>query len=101
MIYAPHAPEKAKLAEVVAQMQVIGAPAIHAVWQGDHYKALEGSHRLAAAAQLGLPVTIVEMAEGDYYDHDWADVAEKTVMAILTTDGYWTTAYDVETLIGG
>lgn len=53
-IYAIHAPEAEKLTEVMATMRELGAPTIRAVDCGDYLMALEGSHRLAAAAELGL-----------------------------------------------
>lgn len=53
-VYAIHAPEPGKLTEVVNEMRKLGAPTIRVVDCGDYLQALEGSHRLAAAAQLGL-----------------------------------------------
>jgi hypothetical protein len=73
-IYAIHAPDADKLAEVVAQMRTLGPPTIEVVDCGDYMMALEGSHRLAAAAQLGLvPELIVhdQNAELDISRFDW------------------------------
>lgn len=55
------------LAEVMGQMKTMGAPAIHAVWMEcyGHWAALEGCHRLRAAAELGLTPEIIEV---DYSD---------------------------------
>lgn len=59
-IYAIHEPFADHLAEVIEEMRVLGAPTLHVVDCGDHYQALEGSHRLPAAAALGLnPVLVV------------------------------------------
>lgn len=77
-IYAIHAPDAAKLASVVLQMETLGAPTIHVVDCGDHYMALEGSHRLAAAAQLGItPILIIheQADEIDIASFDWYEPA--------------------------
>jgi hypothetical protein len=57
------------LAEVIAEMQTMGAPMIRCVETGYGLVAIEGSHRLAAAAALGLTPTLVlidadEIVEG-------------------------------------
>ncbi len=73
-IYAIHAPEEAKLEAVIAEMRVLGAPTIRAIDCGDYLMALEGSHRLAAAAALELtPVfEIIEQDEEiDISGYDW------------------------------
>lgn len=78
MIYAIHAPMADHLAGVIAQMRVLGAPTIHVVDCGDYYQALEGSHRLAAAAELGLVpnLTIIEQDQViDISGFDWFDTA--------------------------
>jgi hypothetical protein len=53
------------LTEVISQMEIFGAPTIHAVWMEcyGHWAALEGCHRLRAAAAKGL---IPEIIEVDY-----------------------------------
>jgi len=53
-VYAIHAPEAGKLASVIADMDRMGVPTIRVIDCGDHYMALEGSHRLAAAAALEI-----------------------------------------------
>jgi hypothetical protein len=73
-IYAIHAPEAGKLAEVVAQMQTLGAPTIEVIDCGDYLMALEGSHRLAAAARLGIEPTLIVHAQDEMMDvsgYDW------------------------------
>jgi len=59
--------DPAHLAEVKRQMLTLGAPAIHAVWMEcyGHYQALEGCHRLRAAAELGLEPEIIEVEYSD------------------------------------
>jgi hypothetical protein len=59
--------DKDHLKDVKTQMLVLGAPVIHAVWMEcyGHWVALEGCHRLRAAAELGLAPEIIEV---DYSD---------------------------------
>ena len=56
-----------KLERVKEEMKVLGAPKIHAVWMEcyGHWAALEGSHRIRAAKELGLTPEIIEV---DYSD---------------------------------
>lgn len=76
LIFAIHPPQADRLARVIAQMRELGVPRIRAIDCGDHFVALEGSHRLAAASLLGLiPEIIVlhsdaliEVCEFDWYD---------------------------------
>lgn len=75
-IYAIHATNADKLAGVVAEMRTLGAPTIRVVNCGDYYMALEGSHRLAAAAELGLrPILSVYEQDDDIEidGFDWFD----------------------------
>ena len=53
------------LAAVIEQMRTLGAPVIRAVDMGGYFAALEGCHRLRAAARLGLTPVIepVEYSE--------------------------------------
>jgi hypothetical protein len=48
LVLAPNRPQRHHLAVVTEAMRILGAPAIRAYWIGDHWLALEGSHRLAA-----------------------------------------------------
>lgn len=75
-IYAIHAPEAAKLEAVKAEMIVMGAPKIEVIDCGDHYMAVEGSHRLAAAKALGLIPELTIREQDDLLDisgYDWFD----------------------------
>jgi hypothetical protein len=75
-IYAIHASESEKLDGVQAQMEGLGAPEIKVVDCGDHYMALEGSHRLAAVFALGLTPSLVVFEQNDILDvteFDWYD----------------------------
>lgn len=53
------------LAEVKAQMLTLGAPTIRAIWDGEIYWAVEGSHRLVAAHELALEPIVEHI---DYSD---------------------------------
>jgi hypothetical protein len=74
-IYAPHSPNPEQLAEVKVQMQTLGAPQIRAYYNGDCWLAIEGSHRLAAAHELGLEPEIIEVEDDAVIsDHDYEDL---------------------------
>ena len=55
-IIAINATDPTHLAEVMEAMRELGTPVIRAVWMEVYgaWVALEGSHRLAAAAELGI-----------------------------------------------
>lgn len=77
-VFAIHAPFADKLAEVTAEMEMLGAPTIEVVNCGDHFMALEGSHRLAAAHALGLKPELVIHEQSDLLDisgYDWFDAS--------------------------
>jgi len=81
-IIAPHSPEKTKLAKVTAEMEKLGRPKIRVVFShndyGPIYRAIEGSHRLAAAAELELTPELIVLNEEDEiteHDFDHADLA--------------------------
>lgn len=77
-IYAIHAPKADQIKAVVAEMKALGAPAIRVVDCGDYYMALEGSHRLAAAHELGLTPDLVVFEQDDIIDitqFDWFDAS--------------------------
>ena len=78
MIYAIHAPSADRLAAVKAEMLVLGVPTIQVVDCGDHYMALEGSHRLAAAHELGFIPELIVYSQEDVLDvtqYDWYEAA--------------------------
>jgi hypothetical protein len=75
-VYAIHAPHSDRLEAVKTAMSVLGAPTIQVVNCGDHYMALEGSHRLAAANELGLVPNFVVFEQDEALDitaFDWFD----------------------------
>lgn len=59
--------DESHLSAVKAQMIKMGAPAIHAVWMEcyGHYVALEGSHRIRSAKELGYTPEIIEVEYSD------------------------------------
>ena len=73
-VYAIHAPEARKLETVKAEMQMLGAPTIRVINCGDHYRAIEGSHRLAAAADLGIIPNFVVIEQDDEIDLGTTDL---------------------------
>lgn len=76
-LYTIHAIDKIKLAGVVAEMQQLGSPSIRVVDCGDYLMALEGVHRIAAAAQLGIALDLEILAQDDLVaadSLDWQDL---------------------------
>lgn len=69
-IIIPNATRPDHLADVIAAMREMGAPRVHAVWAGEMWVALEGSHRIAAAAALGLTPEIIPVEYGNTYVDD-------------------------------
>jgi hypothetical protein len=73
-IYMINDTHPSKLYEVKEAMQHHGPPQISVVDMGDHYMALEGSHRLMAAKELGLLPELTIHQRGDRinpHDFDW------------------------------
>lgn len=76
-VYTIHDVDPEHLARVTAEMQTLGAPTIRVVDCGDHYRALEGTHRLHAAAALGLTPEFVVLAQDELVaadSLDWQDL---------------------------
>lgn len=65
--------DPAHLEAVKAEMETLGSPTIRAIDAGDHLIAVEGSHRLRAAEELGISVNIVVLDEADDIDLDSLD----------------------------
>jgi hypothetical protein len=81
-IYAPHQPIDEHLRLVMSQMQTLGAPQIRAWYSGDAWYAIEGSHRLAAAHELGLEPEIIEVEyDAEISDHDFEDLETPCTVA--------------------
>jgi hypothetical protein len=76
-LYTLHQIDNDKLQDVCKQMRILGAPTIRVVDCGDHYVALEGTHRLAACAALGIAPTLEVLAQDDLVEADsldWQDL---------------------------
>jgi hypothetical protein len=72
-----HGVDIAKLATVKAEMSDRGIATIRVVDCGDYYQALEGTHRIAAAAALGMPLDLTVLAQDALVDADsldWQDL---------------------------
>lgn len=72
-----HAVDRAKLAQVIEQMALRGSPTLRVVDCGDYLMALEGVHRIAAAACLGVALDLQCLAQDDPVDADsldWQDL---------------------------
>jgi hypothetical protein len=64
MLIALHGVDESKLVDVIAEMRTMGAPTIRCVEDGNGAWAIEGTHRLAAAAALGM-TPVLEIVDGD------------------------------------
>ena len=76
-IYTMHAATPDHLSEVMAEMRKLGVPTVRVVDCGDYYMALEGTHRLHAAADLGLAPALVVLAQDELVEADsldWQDL---------------------------
>lgn len=69
-LYLIHAVDPSKLASVKAEMLTLGAPVVRVVDCGDHYMALEGCHRLTAAAELGIAPVLTVLGQDDMVKAD-------------------------------
>jgi ParB-like chromosome segregation protein Spo0J len=62
----PHpAYDEEKLESVKTKMRKVGPPIIRVVSYPDYYMAIEGCHRLTAAAELGFAPVLVVLATND------------------------------------
>jgi hypothetical protein len=73
-VYAIHETDATHLEDVIVKMRKMGAPTIRVVDCFDFFMALEGSHRLAAAAKLGLTPTFVVFEQDDIVDLSDLDI---------------------------
>jgi hypothetical protein len=77
-LVSPNKVDPKKLAVVKSEMERLGPPTIRAYWDGEKYIALEGSHRAAAAKELGMTPNIKEVNLRQWMtDHDFPDVKQK------------------------
>lgn len=87
-VYIINKTQEEHLARVKAEMMKLGAPTIRVYNTGDCYIALEGSHRIVAAAELGLTPEWIEMDENDEMEHDIYDVDGNRVSDLLEYIGF-------------
>lgn len=76
-LYTIHAVDDAKLAGVIEEMLKLGAPTIRVVDCGDYLMALEGVHRIAACAALGIVPELIYLDQADMVEADsldWQDL---------------------------
>lgn len=73
-VYLIHEIDAAKLESVKVEMTRLGRPTIRVVDCGDHLMAIEGTHRLAAAADLGIVPDLTILEQDDLIDADSLDV---------------------------
>lgn len=76
-LYTIHDVDRSRLSGVVAEMVTLGSPRIRVVDCGDYLMALEGVHRIAAAAQLGMALDLVILGQEDLVaadSLDWQDL---------------------------
>lgn len=76
-LYTIHGHNDAKVARIMDEMWSLGAPVVRVVDCGDYYMALEGVHRLEAAARLGIAPKLIELAQDDLVaaaSLDWQDL---------------------------
>lgn len=75
-VRAPNRANGLHLEKVRREMVELGSPTIR-VWDGrgsGPLDAIEGSHRLAAASELGVPVKLKRVRPGDVVYHDFVDL---------------------------
>jgi len=80
-IFAPnHVDKKSEhYVSVKKEMLKRGPPQIRAMYNGcDAWLAIEGSHRIAAAEELGLNIIILEVKPDEVIsDHDFEDLSDE------------------------
>jgi hypothetical protein len=64
-LYTIHGPDAEHLEEVMAEMRVLGRPAVRVVDYAGGWMALEGCHRLMAAYRLGVAPVFVVLQRDD------------------------------------
>ena len=107
IIVVPNKPIPSHLSYVKRRMKKLGAPKLRAVFYRKRCYALEGSHRVAAAQQLGLPIILEPLnkkylnvhAKISHAHKNGEDCSCKTVYDVLCTLLDWdmAVAYNIET----
>lgn len=76
-IYTMHTIDADHLARVIDDMRTMGAPTIRVVDCTDYYVAIEGTHRMAACAALGVAPVLDVLAQDELVGADsldWQDL---------------------------
>jgi hypothetical protein len=72
VVVAPNLPERKRVKWVAKEMEKKGPPRLRAYWNGKEWEAIEGSHRIAAAEQLGLRVIVLPVKIDQVFPNkDW------------------------------
>lgn len=80
-----HEPFPAHLATVRAAMEAMGSPTVRVIDIGGTLYAVEGTHRLAAAAEMGVPVHIDVVDDGtgdDDVEIDGLDLDDRSTWTL-------------------
>jgi hypothetical protein len=62
--------------EAMKALKLVGLPPVRVVDCGNHYMAIEGSHRLAVAADLRIKPRLIVLDQDDHVDLSTTDIAE-------------------------
>jgi hypothetical protein len=66
--------DEEKLKRIIKEMKELGTPTIKAVFDGEKFIAIEGSHRIEAAYKLGLIPNLEILDYDDEIKHDFEDL---------------------------
>jgi len=87
-LYLPNTTiDPAKITAVTAEMRELGPPVIRTLRVGDDTLAIEGSHRICAAKNLGLPIRLKIIPDSRELDSDSLTRHSSHLAAMLQT-GY-------------
>lgn len=93
ILHALHTTDSEHLEAVKQQMAKLGQPTIRVVNCGDYFKAIEGTHRLQAAADLGVAINFIVLEQDDLINSttlDWQDLEQDQEYAAgeLAAEGF-------------
>lgn len=75
LLYTIHQVYEDRLFEVTAEMKELGSPSIRVVnVDNEYWQAIEGTHRLAAACALNIPVDFLVIESHELIEADTLDV---------------------------
>lgn len=95
-IYLIHGTDPDHLEDVKAEMRRLGAPTIRVVDCGDHYFAIEGAHRLVAAAELGIVPHLVVLGQDDIVAADSLDINDLGLSVEYTASALACDLFDID-----